>query len=493
MLNHALVTTIDASAAVAERRASLGAATKTSPPAATTSAAHNTTPMLAAMAVGGLLGGFAGFKLAGMLGALALGGAGVYAGHRFEASRATGSKSESLSFSRADYVEAIDALSVRPDFQQSLDPTGMLTAEQKKPLLDGMRTQSLVLWDSGAPVELAGMAVESYAIAKNVDITSGTSVDPTTLSTLKAALSTMEATLGTAKPYSPETQQIGVKIARMLRFRAAETTTPETKALVTSMIDEAFQKIDGAKVPAVNTDDPVMPPGILSIAPGTLGTSPEFMPPPRSPAEVLARDPRPAWKAGVVGSDLVAERRYARFPAAQKVNSVVPRPLYHPIVGFSGTADAPIPIYSEESWPLEPAVTATVLEGLYSIDGVTYWVGDPATPPGTLSGMFPVESSSAGWSSVGARGGLYLPTQGDLYLIQQALMPTPGVSDPDRAEAFREIQELIEGAGGLRPLGPKSSDPSDPHMPPVLLNVKPASAGSGEEVVFSGTDDFKYG
>jgi len=127
-----------------------------------------------------------------------------------------------------------------------------------------------------------------------------------------------------------------------------------------------------------------------------------------------------------------------------------------------------------------------VLEGLYSIDGITYWVGDPMTPPGTVSGMFPLPGGSAavGWSSDGAVPNLYLPTQGDLYLIQQAFLPeTASVEagdDPDRAEAVREIQRLLDG-GGLRPLGPASAT----HMPPVLLNVDPGVVSSASDFTFT--------
>ena len=227
-------------------------------------------------------------------------------------------------------------------------------------------------------------------------------------------------------------------------------------------------------LPTVDLTKPVWTGPVSVIAPG-------------SPAEVLARDPRPwANPAGVWTTNWAAERKVARFPASQKVVSSSPAPLYRAIVGFTGTPEAPIPVYSEAIYTLTPEVVQKVLEGLYSIDGITYWVGDPATPPGTVSSLFPVDTggSEGGWSSSGAVPGLYLPTQGDLYLIQQAFLPAEG-DDPDRLEAVAEIQRLLDGAGGpdlaspsegspgstkgtgLRPLGPKSAT----HMPPVLLNA----------------------
>lgn len=479
MLNHSLVTTLDASEALAvTRRASLGAAAATPAPAMSTA-------MIVAMAIGGAAGGLLGLKLAGTLGALAAGGVGVYLGHRIEASRetaavttadATKDLSTKESFSRADYAAALEALRAQPDFVASLDPTNSLTAAQKKDILDGMTKESLALWDTGSSADQADMAIESYARVKNVDLTLGAgAVGGADLAALGTAVKGMTATLSaSANPYTVETQRIGKNLARMLRFRAGETAGANA-TLATSTIDDAFKKIDAAG-PA---------PGLSIAGPAAIAAT--FTGPPKSPADVIARDPRPTGNpAGVLSSDWPAERLKARFPASQKVSNALPRPTYHPIIGFSGTADAPVPIYSAEAWPLEPLVVGTVLDGLYSIDGVTYWVGDPATPPGTTSGMFPVESTSGGWSSTGAKGGLYLPTQGDLYLIQQAFMPKAGETDPDKVEAFREIQELLDGAGGLRPLGPKNpSDPADPHMPPVLLNVKPVAESGGEEFTFT--------
>lgn len=223
----------------------------------------------------------------------------------------------------------------------------------------------------------------------------------------------------------------------------------------------------GATPPVLSPPAPgdLMAPGFVL---GGLPPTAAVVGPPSSPAEVLARDPRPwANPAGVLGSNWVAERKLARFPASQKVVTSFPRPVYHPIVGFSGTPEAPIPVYSEGVLTLEPETLARVLEGLYVIDGITYWVGDPMTLPGTVSGMFPIPSGAGtGWRSDGAVPSLYLPTQGDLYLIQQAFMPAPDTTDPDREEAMKEIQQLLDG-GGLRPLGPASAT----HMPPVIMNV----------------------
>lgn len=240
----------------------------------------------------------------------------------------------------------------------------------------------------------------------------------------------------------------------------------------------------GATPPVLSPPAPgdLMAPGFVL---GGLPPTAAIVGPPSSPAEVLARDPRPwANPAGVLGSNWVAERKLARFPASQKVVTSFPRPVYHPIVGFSGTPEAPIPVYSEGVLTLEPETLARVLEGLYVIDGITYWVGDPMTPPGTVSGMFSIpfgrpgepsegfassglpSGTGTGWRSDGAVPSLYLPTQGDLYLIQQAFMPAPDTTDPDREEAMKEIQQLLDG-GGLRPLGPASAT----HMPPVIMNV----------------------
>lgn len=240
----------------------------------------------------------------------------------------------------------------------------------------------------------------------------------------------------------------------------------------------------GATPPVLSPPAPgdLMAPGFVL---GGLPPTAAIVGPPSSPAEVLARDPRPwANPAGVLGSNWVAERKLARFPASQKVVTSFPRPVYHPIVGFSGTPEAPIPVYSEGVLTLEPETLARVLEGLYVIDGITYWVGDPMTLPGTVSGMFSIpfgrpgepseglassglpSGAGTGWRSDGAVPSLYLPTQGDLYLIQQAFMPAPDTTDPDREEAMKEIQQLLDG-GGLRPLGPASAT----HMPPVIMNV----------------------
>lgn len=495
MLNHTLVATLEESASVAQhrgelaRRASLGAeATVAAKPAASTA-------MIAFMALGGVAGGLVGYKLAGLLGALAAGGAGVYAGHLIEKSRETTAANNATNtttkdaFTRADYAAAIDKLSAQPDFQKSLDPTNSLDAAQIKTLLDSMKTQSLALWDTGETVDQADMAIESYARTKDVEIVLPSTAASATLADLSAAVKGMTTVFSaTTSGYSRETREIGQTLAKMLRYRAISTApTPEAKALVTSTIDDAFKKIDATTKTAGTSPDGSDPGGSGAlIATGIPGIATEFAGPPKSPADVLARDPRPTGNpAGVLTSDWPAERRKARFPASQKVSNSLPRPVYRPIIGFSGTADAPVPVYSDEVWSLEPLVVGTVLEGLYSIDGVTYWVGDPATPPGTVSAMFPTESSSEGWSSKGAKGNLYLPTQGDLYLIQQAFLPAEGTYDPDRIEAVFEIQQLIDGAGGLRPLGPKNpTDPSDPHMPPVLLNVKPVSSG-GEEFTFT--------
>jgi len=502
MLNHTLVATLEESEAVAQhrgelaRRASLGAEVAPAPGGARIPSSS----MIAFMALGGVAGGLVGYKLAGLLGALAAGGAGVYAGHLIEKSRETTAANNATTkdaFTRADYAAAIDKLSAQPDFQKSLDPTNSLDAAQIKTLLDSMKTQSLALWDTGETVDQADMAIESYARTKDVEILapSGARIllPPTaasaTLADLSAAVKGMTTVFSaTTSGYSRETREIGQTLAKMLRYRAISTApTPEAKALVTSTIDDAFKKIDATTKTAGTSPDGSDPGGSGAlIATGIPGIATEFAGPPKSPADVLARDPRPTGNpAGVLTSDWPAERRKARFPASQKVSNSLPRPVYRPIVGFSGTADAPVPVYSDEVWSLEPLVVGTVLEGLYSIDGVTYWVGDPATPPGTVSAPFPLESSSEGWSSTGAKGNLYLPTQGDLYLIQQAFLPAEGTYDPDRIEAVFEIQQLIDGAGGLRPLGPKNpTDPSDPHMPPVLLNVKPVSSG-GEEFTFT--------
>ena len=496
MLNHTLVATLEESVAVAQhrgelaRRASLGA--EVAAPAAKPA---TSTTMIAFMALGGVAGGLVGYKLAGLLGALAAGGAGVYAGHLIEKSRETTAATNATNtttkdaFTRADYAEAIDKLSAQPDFQKSLDPTNSLTGAEIATLLGSMKTQSLALWDTGETVDQADMAIESYARTKDVEIVLPSTAASATLADLSTAVKGMTTVFSaTTSGYSRETREIGQTLAKMLRYRAISTApTPEAKALVTSTIDDAFKKIDATTKTAGTSPDGSDPGGSGAlIATGIPGIATEFAGPPKSPADVIARDPRPTGNpAGVLSSDWPAERRKARFPASQKVSNSLPRPVYRPIIGFSGTADAPVPVYSDEVWSLEPLVVGTVLEGLYSIDGVTYWVGDPATPPGTVSAAFPLESSSEGWSSTGAKGNLYLPTQGDLYLIQQAFLPAEGTYDPDRIEAVFEIQQLIDGAGGLRPLGPKNpTDPSDPHMPPVLLNVKPVSSG-GEEFTFT--------
>ena len=149
MLNHTLVATLEESAAVAQhrgelaRRASLGAEVSTAATKPATS-----TAMIAFMALGGVAGGLVGYKLAGLLGALAAGGAGVYAGHLIEKSRETTAANNTTTkdaFTRADYAAAIDKLSAQPDFQKSLDPTNSLDAAQIKTLLDSMKTQSLAL------------------------------------------------------------------------------------------------------------------------------------------------------------------------------------------------------------------------------------------------------------------------------------------------------------------------------------------------------------
>lgn len=127
-----------------------------------------------------------------------------------------------------------------------------------------------------------------------------------------------------------------------------------------------------------------------------------------SPRDVLAADPRRDWTE--------------RFP-------------------FTASALAGFPEYRFEGQPGVRDDASAVLGGLYVIDGVTYFVGDPRTIPGSWQ-VDETAATPEGWSSDGALPGLYMPTVDDVLALQDTVR---GVG---ASQAVGELEAVAAGMAG---------------------------------------------
>lgn len=131
--------------------------------------------------------------------------------------------------------------------------------------------------------------------------------------------------------------------------------------------------------------------------------------PPRSPAEAIARDIRQVW------TDRFAATSYA-------------------------TQDLPADPRLFEASSLHDQA-GVLLDGLYVIDGVTYFVGDPRTMAGSMMVDYTAAVPEA-WSTEGAIPGLYLPTTDELRVLQSAVAT---------GDAKAELEAVLAGMGESSP------------------------------------------
>jgi hypothetical protein len=145
----------------------------------------------------------------------------------------------------------------------------------------------------------------------------------------------------------------------------------------------------------------------LAIRAASAGAMPSERRPtsPGSPREVLERDRRSHW------AERFAATRYATENVAPDVRLIEAPSLYDQ--------------------------AGILLDGVYVIDGVTYFVGDPRTMPGSAT----IDYAAAlpnDWSLEGALPNVYLPAEDELRTLQSAVMTS---------EAATELEAVLAGMG----------------------------------------------
>lgn len=158
--------------------------------------------------------------------------------------------------------------------------------------------------------------------------------------------------------------------------------------------------------------------------------------PPRSPREAIARDVRHDWV------DRFAATAYATQGASPDARLVEAGSLHDQ--------------------------AGVLLDGLYVIDGATYFVGDPRTMTGSMMVDYTADVPE-GWSIDGAIPGLYLPTADELRALQSAVQTADAKVEIDAVLAGLGEPSLLAGCGPNTAFGRIMAAVSEP----LQLEYKP--------------------
>jgi hypothetical protein len=170
---------------------------------------------------------------------------------------------------------------------------------------------------------------------------------------------------------------------------------------------------------------------------------PGGMPAPSSPYDVLLRDPRD-W----------AER----FPQTALATQGLP-----PNFWLAGVL-APYIQYIQGGLHDQAKI---LLDGLYVIDGQTYFVGDPRTMAGSVMIDY-AATLPEGWNLKGVVPGLYLPTVDELRMLQAVVRDHPQAQAQHGSAASAELEAVLKG------MGPIAMEEEEPLMNAAYL--EPAAA-----------------